>query len=238
MSFSKDFMRYFKEINIIHLNPLRIELNESRQARKFQLAEVMGEWVRGEGGANQDRHRNPQIQFSLSNCRDRHSTCTVVVCLSQEVAQRTNKMNQIGFSIFNSNPDQPLDQRFFPAKDEDVQGKSGAYINSRDVSGSFLLPAGDFTILPSTFHTEECGRFQLRLYVDARWRCEVGRWAGGPRGRREAVPLVSVRDYSSSLVAAQRCRSLWTALLCCSCCCLPACRGRGGQEHLELEARD
>ena len=48
VSFHKDFLRYFLDIDIIHLNPIRLELNEDRQTRKFALASFKGDWRRGE----------------------------------------------------------------------------------------------------------------------------------------------------------------------------------------------
>jgi hypothetical protein len=218
ISFNKDFLRYFLNIDLIHLNPLLIELNENRQTRKFDLAELRGEWKRGVAGATtsergyQNFHKNPQFPFSLSNCRDKNSTCTVVVSLSQQLDNRSSNKQNIGYLIYKNCLSEPLDENF--AKNADnIQCKSDDFINSRDVSKSFLLPAGSYCIVPSTFNAEESGKFYLRLYVDNRWKCNA------------SVPMTNVRDYTASARASQRCRSFWRTLLCCQCycCCTTSC---------------
>ena len=218
ISYYKDFLRYFINIDLIHLNPLRIELNEDRQTRKFNLAEFHGEWIRGQAGAStkergyQNMHKNPEFRFSVSNCRDRNTTCTVVVSLLQQLNDRKAKKPRIGFSLYKNLPSGPLDENF--AKDaRNIQCKSGDFINSRDVSKSFLLPTGTYSIVPSTYNAEEHGKFYLRLYVDHRWRCKTD------------VPMKVVRDYTASARVGQRCRSFLRTLFCCHCycccCCLP-----------------
>lgn len=212
ISFNKDFLRYFREVDIIHLNPLRLELNEDRQTRKFDLAEFRGEWRRGQGGANQSYHENPQFPFSLSNCRDGNSTCTVVIALAQD-ARRSEKAS-IGFKLFKGCSTEPLDASFV-RNGANLAEKPGTFVNMRDVSQSFLLPAGDYTVIPGTFAKEEAGTFHLRLFVDSRWRCDAG-----------DVSLTPVRDYTAAARLANTCHSLWSTLLCCRCycCCLPRCR--------------
>jgi len=215
ISYNKDFLRYFINIDLIHLNPLRIELNEDRHTRKFDLAEFRGEWMRGAAGATtqergyQNMHKNPQFRFSVSNCRDKNSTCTVVVSLLQQLDRRSSDKPRIGFSIYKNIPSGPMDKSF-ANNALNIECKSGDFINSRDVSKSFLLPSGSYCIVPSTFNAEESGKFYLRLYVDNRWRCETD------------VPLSVVRDYKASARFSQRCRSFWRTLFCCQCyCCCP-----------------
>lgn len=220
MSFNKDFIRYFSEISMIHLNPLRLELNEERQTRKFQLADLRGEWRAGEAGATtsrgyQDFHKNPQFVFSVSNCRDGQATCPLVVSLSQQMQDRSGTKPSIGFVIYKNCPSGRLDASFV-RNALNIQGDSGDFINTRDVSKSFLLPAGSYVIMPSTFERQGSGGFQLRLWVDSRWRCRLPQVDGGGH-------LTTVRDYTSTARAARRCNSFWRMLLCCRCycCCLP-----------------
>ena len=215
ISYNKDFLRYFIDIDLIHLNPIRIELNEDRHTRKFNLAEFRDEWPRGDAGATtnergyQNFHKNPQFRFSVSNCRAKSSTCTVVVSLLQELDNRKSVKPGIGFIIYKNIPSESIDERF--AKNADnIHCKSGAFIDARDVSKSFLLPAGSYCIIPSTYNAEDFGKFYLRLFVDNRWNCDAN------------VPLSIVRDYKASARASQRCRSFWRTLFCCQCyCCCP-----------------
>jgi len=224
LSFYKDFLRYFRELDLIHLSPVRIELNSDRQTRKFLLAELTGEWRQGEAGATtgargyQSFHRNPQFPFSLSNCRDVNSTCTVIVCLSQKLDSRKATKSSIGFRIYKGCPETGTLDRDFVQDSRNLAAESGAFVNSRDVSSSFTLPRGRYCIIPSTFAAEESGEFYLRLYVDDRWRCSA------------PVPMVTVRDYTAKARAAQRCRSFWRTLCCCSCACCCCCCSTGEME--------
>ena len=233
VSFHKDFLRYFLDIDIIHLNPIRLELNEDRQTRKFALASFKGDWRRGEAGATtkalgfQDYHRNPQFPFSISNCRDRNATCTIVVSLSQEF-QEIQKKSNIGFTIFKNCSKEPLDATFVQNA-FNVAGKSDAFINSREVSATFLLPAGNYCLIPSTFDKAESGSFLLRLFVDSRWKCEA----------RDAS-FSTVRDFTASARTSQRCRSFLCTIFCCQCycccCCCPYAAEQGeGEEYTKAD---
>jgi len=231
VSFHKDFLRYFLDIDIIHLNPIRLELNEYRQTRKFALAEFKGDWRSGVAGATtqahgfQDYHRNPQYPFSISNCRDKNATCTVVVSLSQKFQEDQKKAN-IGFTIYKNCSKEPLDAKFVQNA-FNVAGKSEAFINSREVSANFLLPAGSYCIIPSTFNRAESGSFLLRLFVDSRWNCEAG-----------DASFSTVRDYKASARASQRCRSLICTLFCCQCycccCCCPCSKEQAKEEEYKM----
>ena len=234
VSFYKDFLRYFLDIDIIHLNPIRLELNEDRQTRKFALAEFKGDWRSGVAGATtqahgfQDYHRNPQFPFSISNCRDRNATCTVVVSLSQRF-QGNEKKSNIGFTIFKNCSQEPLDAKFVQNA-FNVAGKSEAFINSREVSATFLLPAGSYCIIPSTFERSESGNFLLRLFVDSRWNCKA-----------EDASFSTVRDYTASARASHRCRSLIRTIFCCQCyccccCCSPSSEKQEKGEEYKMEA--
>jgi len=215
VSFYKDFLRYFDDIDVIHINPLRIDLNEDRQTREFALAEWNSEWRTGiganRGTGYQDFHRNPQFNFTISNCRDRNPTCTIVVSLTQELDNRKQNKSSIGFKIYKSRPSgEDLDGDYVK-NSYNLQCDSGAFTNSRDVTGSFLLPAGSYTIIPGTFDTQDFGGFFLRLFVDNRWWCET------------SVPLKSVTDYSATARNAAWWKSLWRTLLHCRCCCYCCC---------------
>ena len=228
VSFHKDFLRYFLDIDIIHLNPLRLELNEYRQTRKFALAEFKGDWISGVAGATtqahgfQDYHKNPQYPFSISNCRDKNATCTVVVSLSQKFQPDQNNSN-IGFTIYKNTSKEQLDAKFVQNA-FNVAGKSDAFINSREVSATFLLPAGSYCLIPSTFNRAESGNFLLRLFVDSRWNCDAG-----------DVSFSTVRDYKASARASQRCRSLMCTIFCCQCYCCCCCCSQPCSKEEEKE---
>merc|ERR1712107_655993 len=107
--------------------------------------------------------------------------------------QENQKKSNIGFTIFKNCSKEPLDATFVQNA-FNVAGKSDAFINSREVSATFLLPAGNYCLIPSTFDRAESGSFLLRLFVDSRWKCEArdASFDGeGLHGIREGEPALS-----------------------------------------------
>ena len=49
-------------------------------------------------------------------------------------------------------------------------GKSGIYINLREVSGRFELEPGHYVIIPSTFNMDEEGTFMLRVFAQNKFK--------------------------------------------------------------------
>ena len=45
MDFTTDFLKYFGKLYIVHLNPMRMELNEKKRTRQFQEFAVRGKWI-------------------------------------------------------------------------------------------------------------------------------------------------------------------------------------------------
>ena len=60
----QDFIKYFGKIEMVNLSPMRMQNNETRMARTFNLISVRGEWVRdvNAGGANTNYASNPQYR--------------------------------------------------------------------------------------------------------------------------------------------------------------------------------
>lgn len=49
-------------------------------------------------------------------------------------------------------------------------GKSGIYINLREVSGRFELDPGHYVIIPSTFKPDQAGTFMLRVFAQKQFK--------------------------------------------------------------------
>jgi hypothetical protein len=52
-------------------------------------------------------------------------------------------------------------------------GKSGIYINLREVSGRFELEPGHYVIIPSTFQPDKVGKFTLRVFAQTEFKISL-----------------------------------------------------------------
>ena len=57
-----------------------------------------------------------------------------------------------------------LDLNFF--KYNSSVARSPVFINSREVTGRYCLPPGEYVVVPSTFNPNEEGNFMVRLYSE------------------------------------------------------------------------
>jgi len=173
MNFNRDFIKYFGEVEIVHLTPTGMESNAGR---KFDVFHFNGMWNRSmgtAGGCGNDTIRNfainPQFMFSLSDPDpyDDELTCPVIISLSQKCIQRKNEW-ATGFRIYKCNPeDLSLDSDFI-SYNQPV-GKTDQYINLREVSKRFRLPEGSYCVIPSTFNYGEEAEFLVRIFVERKW---------------------------------------------------------------------
>lgn len=173
MNFNRDFLKYFGEVEIVHLTPTGMENNAGR---KFDVFHFNGMWSRAmgtAGGCGNDTIKkfatNPQFTFSLSDPDpyDDELTCPVIISVSQKVFKRKTEW-AVGFRIYKCNPgDRTLDSNFL-SHNQPV-GKTEQYINLREVSKRFRLPEGSYCVIPSTFNSGEEGDFLVRIFVETRW---------------------------------------------------------------------
>ena len=64
MAFKTDFIKYFGRVDIVHLNPIRMELNEKKRASKFNMFTFNGKWINGvSAGGTSNFAANPQYRF-------------------------------------------------------------------------------------------------------------------------------------------------------------------------------
>lgn len=212
MSFNRDFLKYFGKIEIVNLNPVRMEVNEERLTRKFNMYNMRGEWRRGvsAGGIN-NFELNPQFQFSIVNKRDRLKTGSVVVSLTQKVKRRKDELLSIGFRVYKVQDQGMVGEKLASKFVNNALNKvddSGAYINSRDVTKTLQLPEGDYAVVPSTYQSGGEAEFLVRLFVDSRWGCRVT--------QGELVSKSTIKDYRCCFAG---CGSLVNCCRAGSCCC-------------------
>jgi len=202
MSYNRDFLKYFGEIEIVNLNPIRMELNEDKMTRKFNLYEIYGRWQRGiNAGGTSNFETNPQHNFTITNKRDKSEECSVVITLTQKLVKRKCE-HSIGFRIYDRKDQAEgiLPPRFINNA-LNVADKSGPFINTREVSKALSLPAGSYSVVPSTFESGQEADYMIRIYVDDRWSCDT-------EGER-----YTIKDHECCFTCCYSCRRA-----CCSCC--------------------
>lgn len=180
----RDFCKQFQEVTICLTGP---DFDGDGEADDVGHVEVVkGEWITGvsAGGSRNnlvDFATNPQFALTLTepddfnplkDDPDSQGMCSVVVALMQE--HRRSKRNvkikslQIGFVIYKTDdPRRRLDTRHFRYHHD--CGKSGVYINYREVSQRFELEPGHYIIIPSVYIPNDSARFMLRVFGEKKF---------------------------------------------------------------------
>ncbi|XP_038144126.1 calpain-2 catalytic subunit-like [Cyprinodon tularosa] len=179
MSFS-DFLRHYSRVEICNLTP--DALNDD-DVSKWALSKFEGSWRRGStaGGCRNypdSFWMNPQFVIRLEeeddDPDDGEEGCSFVVGLIQKNRRQLRKvgedMHTIGFAIYEV-PDEfsgrrnvHLDKNFFLRHAS--AARSETFINLREVCSRFVLPPGEYLIVPSTFQPNENGDFCVRVFSE------------------------------------------------------------------------
>lgn len=180
----RDFCKQFQEVTICLTGPDFEDDEEVESAGHVEV--VKGDWLAGKsaGGSRNnlfDFATNPQFVLTLhepdnfnpqKDDPDSEGTCSVVIALMQE-HRRSNrnvkvKSLQIGFVLYKTdNPNRRLDTRHFRYHHD--CGRSGVYINYREVSQRFQLEPGHYVIIPSTYISNETACFMLRVFGEKKF---------------------------------------------------------------------
>ncbi|XP_059211785.1 calpain-3b [Centropristis striata] len=178
MSFN-DFKRNFTKLEMCNLTPDTL-MGDERKSWTVSVNE--GRWVRGSsaGGCRNFPNTfwtNPQYRLQLyeedDDPEDGQEACTVVVALMQKGRRMQRhqgaKFLTIGFSIYEvpkemCGKDQHLQKDFFLYTASKAKCKT--YINLREVTERFHLPAGEYVIIPTTFDAHQEGEFILRVFSE------------------------------------------------------------------------
>uniref|UniRef100_A0A3Q2CK41 Calpain-2 catalytic subunit n=1 Tax=Cyprinodon variegatus TaxID=28743 RepID=A0A3Q2CK41_CYPVA len=233
MSFS-DFLRHYSRVEICNLTP--DALNDD-DVSKWALSKFEGSWRRGStaGGCRNypdSFWTNPQFVIRLEeeddDPDDGEEGCSFVVGLIQKNRRQLRKvgedMHTIGFAIyevntrFSSRRNVHLDKNFFLRHAS--AARSETFINLREVCSRFVLPPGEYLIVPSTFQPNENGDFCVRVFSEKQAdfqyvplsECGVnhlltgkGNFLSTPDG---ASPFSTGSDIVTSGFSVQTCRNM------------------------------
>uniref|UniRef100_A0A8C7TT11 Calpain-1 catalytic subunit n=1 Tax=Oncorhynchus mykiss TaxID=8022 RepID=A0A8C7TT11_ONCMY len=171
MSFS-DFLLEFTRLEICNLTA---DALEATQQKKWSSAVYQGEWRSGStaGGCRNFPATfwiNPQFKVALQHPDTAgQSDCSFLVALMQKDRRKKRKegkdMETIGFAIYECFLfSVHLKRDFFLTHGSSA--RSELFINLREVSSRFQLPAGEYIIVPSTFEPKKEGDFVLRVFSE------------------------------------------------------------------------
>uniref|UniRef100_A0A8C1NNU9 Calpain-1 catalytic subunit n=1 Tax=Cyprinus carpio TaxID=7962 RepID=A0A8C1NNU9_CYPCA len=178
MSFS-DFLREFTRLEICNLTA---DALQASQVKKWSTSLYQGEWRRGStaGGCRNFPATfwiNPQFKVTLKHPDSPgQSDCSFLVALMQKDRRKKRRegqdMETIGFAIYEVREQisacQPssvhLKREFFLTNASSA--RSELFINLREVSSRFRLPAGEYIIVPSTFEPQKEADFVLRVFSE------------------------------------------------------------------------
>ncbi|KAL5015863.1 hypothetical protein ScPMuIL_005452 [Solemya velum] len=175
----KDFCKHFSEITLCLTGP---DFDgDGISDHPGHMETLKGEWVPGisAGGSRNSLDSfacNPQYLLVLKQADEfnpqtddpeNEGTCSIVVALMQEQTQHRQRAKiqrlQISFMIYKANDTcSNLTAQHFRYNND--CGKSGVYINFREVSNRFDLEPGNYVIIPSTFNAGESSTFVLRVF--------------------------------------------------------------------------
>ncbi|KAL4648194.1 calpain-1 catalytic subunit-like [Arapaima gigas] len=169
MSFA-DFIREFSRLEICNLTA---DALQTTQVKKWSSSLYSGEWRRGStaGGCRNYPATfwiNPQFKIALQHPdTEGGSGCSFLVALMQKDRRRQRKegkdMETIGFAYVGK-AGVHLKRDFFLAHASSA--RSELFINLREVSSRFCLPAGEYIIVPSTFEPQKEADFVLRVFSE------------------------------------------------------------------------
>ncbi|XP_022089752.1 calpain-9-like [Acanthaster planci] len=190
MSF-EDFCKKFNSVIMCTLGPDfdgdgKADIDESGGG--FHVYDMRGHWIKSVsagGCSNYDTfYTNPQFSFILLQPDDFHSTdsdekrgkCSIIIALIQEYRRcKKNlapKRQQIGFRIYETDdPNHPHSRQ--QLQDTSEVGRSGSFINYRQVYRRFTLAPGSYIIIPSTFNPNIPGTFMMRVFTEKRAVCKA-----------------------------------------------------------------
>ncbi|KAJ8264592.1 hypothetical protein GJAV_G00151070 [Gymnothorax javanicus] len=167
----EDFKANFDKIEICNLTP--DSLTDSTK-RHWEVTMLEGSWIRGStaGGCRNfidTFWTNPQFKLKLEDADDEDDQCSVIVALMQKNRRKLRceglDLEPIGFAIYEAPNDQDQQGKDF-FRYHGSRARSKTYINTREISERFLLPPGDYLLVPTTFEPHHEADFMLRIFSE------------------------------------------------------------------------
>jgi len=177
----RDFCKQFQEITICTIGP---DFDgDGSGDHPGHVEHTKGEWIPGlsAGGSRNDLEsfsKNPQYLLTLhepddfdpiADDPDLEGKCSVVIALMQEhrrsqrhLGVKTLQIGYILYKVTDPNCGRLGTNHFRYNYDA---GRSGVYINYREVSNRFELDPGHYVIIPSTFNRDDSGSFLIRAFA-------------------------------------------------------------------------
>ncbi|XP_050700585.1 calpain-A-like isoform X1 [Eriocheir sinensis] len=184
----QDFINNFTTVEICDVSPEFYAGEENGNGgvpedveRGWRVTMYEGAWVANHSAGGCRNYintfaRNPQytIQLKDPDEEDDDDLCTVIISLMQKNVRQMKRYGKdyvpIGFTLYKLPPSRPpglkLDVDFF--RYNASCGKVPFFLNTREVTTRFRMPAGHYVIIPSTFEPEMTGEFLLRVFTEIR----------------------------------------------------------------------
>lgn len=178
MSFA-DFQKNFTKVEVCMLSP---DSAGESDKKRWEMQINQGTWqahVSAGGCRNfpDSFHTNPQYMVKLEDPDDDDEVdnCTIVIGLIQKGRRKQKRVGSqnltIGFAVYKIEDDKEdymendrLNKDFFLYHKS--HARSHNFVNSREVTGRFSFPPGEYVIIPSTFKDKEEGDFILRMFSE------------------------------------------------------------------------
>ncbi|XP_063736783.1 calpain-2 catalytic subunit-like [Eleginops maclovinus] len=175
-----DFLRQFSRLDICNLSPDTLS-GEGRGLWSYMQFE--GVWGVGSTAGGCRNYpatfcSNPQFLVRLleedEDLQEGEEGCTLILGLMQRDARRERRyggeLNTIGFSLYRV-PDEykgsgPVHLGPEVLLREAPVTRSRSFINLREVCELFVLPPGEYAVIPSTFEPHRKGSFVLRVFTE------------------------------------------------------------------------
>ncbi|ESO06896.1 hypothetical protein HELRODRAFT_170931 [Helobdella robusta] len=156
--------------------------NKDRKKTGWEVISFHSEWIKGYNafGSSVFTYRrdqffkNPQFRIALNPAAATSSSsdkCHMIVSLMQ-MTKSWNEQNFISFDIYKLRPGvnfQADDHIHNFTKDEmQYVTHNESYVNLREVTARYVLPPGQYVIIPHTYEQNKAGQFLLRVYTEVK----------------------------------------------------------------------